>query len=277
LSAHGIGASAGTYRLSRLGGLVHTMPRASASLAAGLLTNSALPPTLGFAVLWLSFQSIVSAPRTGALPLQVALALVAATTALSAALATAAFVRIVGVALLGRPRTPRGAGARESPSPVGTILLTLAGVSLAAGVLPGPLLWFLADPAVHALTGLPSNRGLALLSVSGSAPGYLALPILALLGLAIGAVMMLPRRSRAEAKAVGPWTEGMQPPTGLPFGDPAAQSAGTGFLPALPAIPLRRFARVPAIPPPRLSPVTTGLWLILAAFAMLLLVLAITQ
>ncbi|HEX3574426.1 MAG TPA: proton-conducting transporter membrane subunit [Rhodopila sp.] len=277
LSAHTIGASAGTYRLSRLGGLVHAMPVTSAALSAGLFAGSALPPSLGFAAFWLSFQSILSAPRTGGLPSQVPLALAAAAIALSAALAIAASVRIVGIAILGRPRTPQGAGARESKSPVRTILLSLAGASLVAGILPSLLLWLLADPAIRILTGLPPDRqaGLALLAVSSSTPGYLALPVLALLALMTGAVFLLPRRSRKPAKIVGPWTDGMPPPIGLPFGDPAAQLTGAGFLPTLPVLAALRRPRLPSLPPLPRPRASAGIWLILAAFGALLLVLGV--
>jgi hydrogenase-4 component B len=277
LAAHTIGTSAGTYRLSRLGGLIHTMPGTSAALSAGLLALCALPPSLGFATMWLSFQSILSAPRTGGLLSQLPLALGAAAIALSAALTTAASLRIVGIAILGRPRTPRGAGARETKSPVRTILLSLAGIALAIGVVPRLVLWLLANPAIRDLTGLPAGTrsSMALISISGLPPGYLALPVLALLGLATGAVMLAPFRSHKEAKTAVPWTDGMQPLVGLPFGEPAAQSAGAGFLPALPVIPLLRPRRPPALPKPRLPPASTGIWLILAGFAALLLALAI--
>jgi hydrogenase-4 component B len=274
LSAHVIGSSAGTYRLSRLGGLAHAMPATSAGLSAGLLATSALPPGLGFAALWLSFQSILSAPRTGGLPAQLPLALIAAAIALSAALGIAASVRIAGIAILGRPRTPRGAGAAESPSPIRTILLALGAIALVAGVLPGPLLWLLAGPAIRGLTGLPSNRGLGLLSVSGASPSYLALPVLALIGLFAGIPMRALRQYRARGKPVGPWLQGMQPPVGLPFGDPAAQSTGAGFLPSLPSI---RLPRLPTLPKPRVPPATTGPWLIVIAFAVLLLILTGVQ
>ena len=301
LASHAIGASAGTYRLSRLGGLVHLMPGTSAALAAGILALSALPPGMGFASLWLLFQSILSAPRTGGLLSQLPLAVTAAALALSAALATTASVRLIGIALLGRPRTPRGSGARESKSPLRTILLTLGGVSLLAGVVPGPVLRLLADPAIRMLVGVPPGRS-ALLSVSGTAPGYLALPVLALLALATGAVMLVSRRSRQDRKPLGIWADGMAPPGGLPFGEPAAQSAGAGFLPTLPATPLAtpprdrlfrllsRFAprdaenvqssRV-AIPTsrriaiPRPPSAVVGIWLVLAAFGALLLALAV--
>jgi hypothetical protein len=166
----------------------------------------------------------------------------------------------------------------EGKSLVRTVLLTLAGASLAAGVLPGPLLWLLADPAIHALTGLPPGRqaGLGLAAVSPSSPGYLALPVLALLALMIGAVFLVPRRSRKEAKIAGPWTEGMQPPVGLPFGDPAAQSTGAGFLPALPVMATRRWPPLLSFPRLSLPSAPSGIWLILAAFGALLVVLAVT-
>jgi len=294
LAVRSIGVSAGTLRLSRLGALVHAMPASSAALAAGLLGLSALPPGLGFASLWLLFQAILLAPRTGGLWFQLPVALIAAALALSAAVATAASVRLIGIALLGRPRTPRGAGALESKSASRTILLVLAAVSTLVGVLPGPTLWLLADPAIRGLTGAPQGAriGLTLLLPSVASPSYLALPVLALLALATGAAMLVPRWSRRESKAAGLWTDGMPPPDGLPFGDPAAQSVGEGFLPALPGLPhpslelprleLPRLELprpglpgVPSLWPPRPPSATAGLWLVLAAFGVLLLVLAV--
>jgi formate hydrogenlyase subunit 3/multisubunit Na+/H+ antiporter MnhD subunit len=271
LAAQAMGASAGTCRLSRLGGLIHTMPATSAALAVGLFGLSTLPPGLGFATLWLMFQAILAAPRTGGLVFQLPLALTGGAIALSAALATAASVRLIGIAVLGRPRTPRGAGARESQPPARTILLTLAALSALAGVLPGTTLWLLAAPAIRTLTG--TRSGLAWASPSTTAPGYLALPVLALLALATGGVILATRWSHKEAKIAGPWTSGMEPPVGLPFGEPAAQSAGAGFLPPLPDFswfPRLRFPALPMVQPPS---ATVGVWLVLAAFGVLLLVL----
>jgi hydrogenase-4 component B len=278
LAAHTIGASAGTQRLSRLGGLVHAMPASSAALAAGLLGLSALPPGLGFASLWLLFEAILSEPRTGGLLFQFPLALIGAALALSAALATAASLRLIGIALLGRPRTPRGAGAQETKSPSRIVLLVVAAVSALAGVLPGPVLWLTADPAIRALTGTPSGAriGLALLVPSVATPGYLALPVLALLALATGAVTQVLRSLSKDSKTAGLWADGMQPPAGLPFGEPAAQSAGEGFLPTLPALQLPGFPRLPPLPSPRPPSATASLWLVLAAFGLLLLILAVT-
>ena len=65
-----------------------------------------------------------------------------------------------------------------------------------------------------------------------------------------------------------------EPPIGLPFGDPAAQSAGAGFLPPLPPI---RWPRVPSLPQRPALPATAGPWLLVIAFATLLLVLTVVQ
>jgi hypothetical protein len=92
--------------------------------------------------------------------------------------------------------------------------------------------------------------------------------------------MLAQRRLRRGAKTAGAWTEGMPPLAGLPFGDPAAQSAGAGFLPALPELPWPRLSlppRVAALMRPPLPPAATGLWLVLAGFGLLLLVLAVAQ
>jgi formate hydrogenlyase subunit 3/multisubunit Na+/H+ antiporter MnhD subunit len=288
LAIHAIGESAGTWRLSRLGGLVHAMPATSAALAAGLLGLSAVPPGLGFASLWLLFQSILSAPRTGGLLFQLPLALIGAALALSAALATAASVRLIGIAVLGRPRTPQGAGALEGKWPFRTVLMVLTGLSLIACILPGAALWLLADPAIHALNAAPPGVrvGLRLLIPSIASPSYLALPVCALLALATGAVLLAPRWLRKEAKTAGLWANGMAPPVGLPFGDPAGQSTGEGFVPKLPTLPAPRMsrlllsslrlARLPALPMLRPPSPAVGLWLVLAAFGVLLLALAVS-
>jgi hydrogenase-4 component B len=274
LAAQTITASAGTSRILRLGGLIHTMPTASAALAAGLFGLSALPPSLGFASLWLLFDALLSAPRTGGLLFQLPLALTGAAFALSAALASAAAVRLIGVALLGRPRTPQGAGAEEGKSPSGTLLLVLTTLSVLAGVLPGLTLWLMAEPAIRSLTGIPPRIGLELLLPSAASPCYLALPECGLLALATGAVLLLPRWARKESKTAGVWTEGMAPPPGLPFGEPAAQSVGEGFLPALPDLRLPQVPRLPPLRYLRAPSATEAIWLLLAAASALLLLLA---
>jgi hydrogenase-4 component B len=276
-AAGAIGTSAGTYRLSHLGGLVHAMPGTSATLVAGLLGLSALPPGAGFACLWLLLEAILLAPRTGGLLWQLPLALAVGAIALSAALATAASVRLIGVALLGRPRSPSGAGAREGNARTRVILLMVAGTVLLAGILPGPALWLLADPAIRALAGIPPGPHAGFSVMSAGSSGYLPLAVLALVALTTGTVILAQRRTRKEVKVVGPWADGMVLPVGLPFGEPAAQSAGEAFLPALPDIRLPRVLRMPEMPSLRpLTPIGL-LWVVVVAFGALLLILALLE
>ena len=114
------------------------------------------------------------------------------------------------------------------------------------------------------------------------------------------------------SKTGGVWANGLAPPAGLPFGEPGAQSAGAGFLPALPAVSLPWLSRIlanasrmsqlswsgssapggiadrdeanyegrvstaPRFAPPRPGAAAAGPWLLLAAFAAVLLVLGMT-
>jgi len=305
LSAHVLGHGADTYRLARLGGLLRSMPIASVSLAASLLALSALPPAAGFAVLWLLFQSILSAPRTGGLISQLPLALIAAALALSAALTTAAAVRLLGIAVLSRPRSVRGSAAQDVGSSLRPILLALSGLSILVGALPGLALQALADPVVRVLTGtgFGMHAGWATLSGSAASPGYSAMPVLAFLVLAIGSVALILRRFRREARLSSAWSDGIAPSANLPFGDPVTQSVGAGFLPTLPvgnssaAVPRAALANpAPAGPDSgsaspsgfnsrwrsylrgyssgRPAYPIIGLWVILFAFSVLLLVLS---
>ncbi|WP_428483564.1 proton-conducting transporter membrane subunit [Rhodopila sp.] len=281
LAAHALEAGAATVRLARLGGLVQTMPIASAALASALLAQSALPLAAGFASLWLLLQSILAAPRTGGLICQLPLALTAAAVALSAALATAAAVRLVGIVVLSRPRSVRGSAAKDVGFSLRPILLTLSAVSLLIGVLPGLALRLLADPMIRTLTGtgLGARAGLLTLSASAESPGYAPLPVLAMLGLATGVVILIVRRFRKQTRIAAVWSDGIAPSPTLPFGDPVAQSVGTGFLPTVPNI-WPQLPPMSFLPPPRLSRAVMavkglGLWAILLAFGVLLLVLSL--
>ncbi len=294
LAAHVLGHEAGSWRMVRLGGLVQSMPVVSISLATALLATAALPPGVGFAAIWLLFQSILSAPRTGGLIPQVLLALIAAALALSTALATAASIRLLGVAILSRPRNVRGSAARDAAASLRPILLAYAGISVLLGLSPGLTLKALAAPVIRVITGtgLGGHAGLATLSVYGGSPGYSALPIAALLALATGSIMFFTRRVRAGIRIAEVWNDGLAGAPDLPFGDPLSQSAGAGFLPRLPA--LRSAAVGPVAPGLARSAglnlrsrrllagfvahtpsARVGIWAILLAFGALLLMLSL--
>ncbi len=114
LGAGSILHSTGLRNLNDMGGLIHSMPRTAFYFLIGALAISALPPLNGFVSEWLTFQTALQAP----LLLQNSivrslLPLFAATLALAGALTAMCFVKVYGIAFLGRPREP----AHPSPLP----------------------------------------------------------------------------------------------------------------------------------------------------------------
>jgi len=277
LASHAMIDGAGTGRLARLGGLVHSMPIACIALSAALLAESALPPGAGFAALWLLLQSTLLAPRTGGLLSQLLLGLTVAALALSSALATVAAVRLIGVAVLGRPRSVRGSAARDVGSLVRPVLLALSGIAMLIGALPGLVLKALADPVIQALTktDLEARAGWAMLSPAAASPGYAPLSVLALLALATGSISLVVRRTIRNRRSTPVWNDGIPPSADLPFGNPATQSAGTGFLPTLPDLGWVRWPVMRNYPSFRFPSAAAGLWAVLVAVAALLVVLSV--
>jgi len=231
--------SAGTSQIGRLGGMMRIMPAASAGLAVSLFAFAPLPPSLGFAGYWLAFQALLAGPRTGGLLVQIPTALTAASLASSAALAAAGGLRLAGIAILGRPRGPRASAARDIGRARWAAPIALGALATAMGVLPGLALRALAGPTIRGLTGidLDEQAGWLTLSPSATASGYAALPVLALVLLGTAGSMALTRRYRAGARLSASWNDGQPADPHLPFGEPMAQSSGTGFRPALPELP----------------------------------------
>ena len=229
---------AGSRRLDALGGLIGPMPWVAGAVLVAALAAASLPPLSGFAGEWLLLQALLAAWRIGDLTFQLLAVAVAALAALAAALGTAAMVRFFGMIFLGRPRTPRTAGAHETPGPARLALLIPAALTLLLGLLPGPMLG-LAGGALGLLTGndMDNRADLLGLSVGDGAASYAPLGIAALLALA-GLTTFLVVRARAPAGvARGPaWDCGFAAaPPHLPFGDPLTQPSAAGL-----GQPLRR-------------------------------------
>ncbi len=286
LAGRSLADGAGTGRLARLGGLVHSMPIASAAFAAALFALSTLPPASGFAALWMLFQSLLSAPRTGGLISQVPMGLTAAAVAVSAALATASFIRLVGIVVLSRPRTVRGSAARDVTPAERPILWLLAAISLLFGILPGSALKVLASGATRTLIGTDpgASAGWMTLSATASGAGYAPLPVFAVLALVSIAVILASRGSRSGYRLAVMWSDGQPASADMPFGDPLTQSAGAGFLPALPELPVRRlmvprhlFPGLAIRLPASLNRAATGLWIILLGLGAMLLLLSLSD
>ena len=232
LCAASVEAGAGTRRLDRLGGLLQSMRVTSVCALVGAVAVAALPPAAGFAGAWLVFQAVFAALRVGGLALQLLLTATAAAMALGLGLGVAAMVRLIGIAFLGRPRSPRGAAAEEAPRPARLATGLLAAALLLLGLLPGPALG-LAAPALHALLGLdPDGRNsvLGLVPQAGQPP-YSAPAVTGLLVLATLLIVWAGRRWTVAGERRAPAWEGgfAAPPPWLPFGDPATQLGPVSF------------------------------------------------
>ncbi|MFZ4407860.1 MAG: proton-conducting transporter membrane subunit [Paracraurococcus sp.] len=230
--------SAGSRKLDRLGGLIHAMPVTAGCAMLGAAAAASLPPLSGFASEWLLLQSLLAGWKVGEIGFQVLAAAAAALAAMAAALAAAAMLRMVGLVFLGRPRSPRGAGAHEISAIERAALLLPAALTLLFGLFPATLLG-LATPALRVLTGRAAEapaQGLWLTAGEG-ASGLLPLAVALLLALALAGVALLVRRRSPAATQRGPvWNCGfIDPPPHLPFGDPLSQPSAGGI-----AQPLRR-------------------------------------
>lgn len=242
LCADVVERGAGTRRLDRLGGLMPRMPVTAGCCLLGLSTIAVLPPGLGFAAFWLTFQSLLSATRAGEAGMQFLIVGVVALTATSVGLMALAAVRLAGVVFLGRPRAPRTTAAEEAARPVRLVIIGLAAVSGLLGLLPALAL----VPAVKWTHASASGQWL-IFHISAEAPGYSPLVIVALGAMVVVAVLRVLRRPGEQAREPV-WSGGFAaPPPWLPFGDPATQFGPVSF-----TEPLQRvLALLPSIEPIR--------------------------
>ncbi len=226
LGAGAVKEATGTTSLDWLGGLMRGMPRLGLLMLAGAAGLAALPLGPGFPAEFLLLHAVFAAAARGGIGGRIGFAALLAVLGLSAALALGAAVRLVGIGLLGRPRSLRAAAAEEAPGRVlaGMALLAACGVPVA--LLPGLVLAGLAPV-------------LALLAPGAVPPplDYAPLPLAVLLAvLGGGAFLALRKFGRRGSREARAWAGGFgKPPAWLPFGDPATQPTATGF-----AEPVRR-------------------------------------
>lgn len=252
LSTEAASGGAGSQTLDRLGGLAARMPVVTAGLLIVGLSLAWLPPGAGFASGWMLLQALFAVPRIGGLPLQLVVAGVLVLLGLSVGFGAAAAIRLVGVAMLGRPRTPRAAAAEDAARSQRGTIAGVAALCVLLGLFPGVALR-LTDPAQRLLTaaGLDGQRDWAGLRTQLDPAVYVPLVITALLVAGIGLIAVLLRSGRlAGVQPVPAWEDGFTaPPPWLPFGEPTTQTTAAALattvptrLPALPALPRIRVA-----------------------------------
>jgi len=167
LGAGSILHSTGLRNLNDMGGLIRVMPRTAFYFLIGALAISALPPLNGFVSEWLTFQTALQATILQNGVVRSLLPLFAATLALAGALTAMCFVKVYGIAFLGRPREP----GHPAPAPhVGDAGLMerfgmawLAGGCFVLGLFPSSFLLML-----NRVSGSLTGRGLSEPALAGS-------------------------------------------------------------------------------------------------------------
>jgi hydrogenase-4 component B len=183
---------AGTRDIGQMGGLMKRMPQTGALLVIGTVAIAAVPPLNGFASEWLMYLGLARVGTETATGGGLWMIFAVAALAAVGVIAVLCFVRLIGLGLLGQPRSAAAEHAHESGRGLVYPMVVLA-VALVALPFALPLLVTALEPVIHELTG----RAYAL-----GAAGDALTPITILSGaiwvLAIAAFLVVRRLSRTR-------------------------------------------------------------------------------
>ncbi|HEX6118945.1 MAG TPA: hydrogenase 4 subunit B [Dongiaceae bacterium] len=234
LGAGAVLNATGLRDLDKMGGLIHRMPMTAFTFLAGAVAISALPPLNGFVSEWLTFQAVLVSPELPQWGLKVLVPTAGAIMALSAALVAACFVKVFGIAFLGRPRSMVVAAAKEVDRFSLAAMLGFVVLCLLAGLLPGLVIDAIA-PAAEMLVGarLPVQAHvpwLSIVPVADTRSSYNGLLVFAFIAASTSIAVVLIHRFASHAlRRSAPWD------CGFPDPNPATQYTGGSV-----AQPIRR-------------------------------------
>jgi hydrogenase-4 component B len=218
LGAGAVLNATGLRDLDKMGGLIHRMPVTAFAFLAGAVAISALPPLNGFVSEWLTFQAVLFSPDVSQWGLKVMVPTAGAMMALSAALVAACFVKVFGVAFLGRPRSIAVASAKEVDRFSLAAMLGFVVLCVLAGLLPGLVIDALA-PAAELLVGarLPVQADvpwLSIVPVAEARSSYNGLLVFAFITFSTSFVIVLIHRFASRAlRRSAPWDCGFPDPS----------------------------------------------------------------
>jgi formate hydrogenlyase subunit 3/multisubunit Na+/H+ antiporter MnhD subunit len=192
LGAGSVLHAAGTKDLERLGGLLRRMPKTGAAMILGSVAISGLPPLNGFASEWLVYLGLVGGGLELGAGAGLVLLVVTAVLATIGVLASLCFVRLVGVGLLGQPRSQGAAEAHESPTGMVAPLALLAFACIAMALLAARVVPVFGQ-VVGEVLGAPLDLGPAATRLAGVA--MICAVVWATIGVA-GAVLLFLLRGR---------------------------------------------------------------------------------
>ncbi|APH55715.1 Formate hydrogenlyase subunit 3 [Granulibacter bethesdensis] len=235
---------AGTTMLDRLGGIIIGMPRIALLTGAACLAGAMLPPSPLYAGRWMLVQALIGGQRIQDAGLDALLTLGLVATALASGLGIAAVLRLICIAILGRPRAPRAAASTEPRRPAGLRAMQ-AGLAacIVSGLIPGPVLHLL-HGALAVLCGHTMDDRTGWIGISAQVDSMLSYtPLWIALALICGTALLrhFLHGRRSTTRNAAPWNDGDAPaPPWLPFGDPATQpdpdSVADTFLAPLPPL-----------------------------------------
>jgi formate hydrogenlyase subunit 3/multisubunit Na+/H+ antiporter MnhD subunit len=231
LGAGSILHATGLRDLNAMGGLIRTMPATAFYFLIGALAISALPPLNGFVSEWLTFQAALQASQLEHGVVRSLLPLFAATLALAGALTAMCFVKVFGVAFLGRPRRPAEAAAAHGdaslPERLGLAWLTAG--CFALGLFPAAMLLTLDRVGVSLTGGSPSSAALQsswlwLVPTHAAQASYSPLIFLAVVLAVVLVTLRLVRRFyHGRMRLADPWD------CGFPEQSPRMQDSADAF------------------------------------------------
>lgn len=236
LAAGSVLRGTGTRDMEQLGGLMKRMPWTGSVMIGGAVAIAALPPMNGFVGKWLMYLGLMNyGLGTGGIRGLAAL-LAVGLLAFIGGLAALAFVRLIGIVLLGSSRSESASHAHESsPWMLGPMLVLLS-LCVTAAVIPQLVVGLLAS-ILGQLLGVRGADALldfeaseAPLSILGSLDAW----TLGAIGFTAATLLVLMRRT---ARAEGPtWGCGYIRPTrrmqytGSSFAEMLAEHLLPGFL-----------------------------------------------
>lgn len=189
LGAGALVHGAGTRDLERMGGLLRRLPWTGGLLVLAAAALAGLPPLNGFVSEWLLYLGLLHAGASASGGAVLAAWLPLAALAVVGALAAVVFTRLLGIALLGAPRSPGAAAAHEAGPLLLVPLAALAAGNVAVAIFPREALALLA-PAAAQVLGTSAEEVLATLAPASAAlAGPLRLGIVALLAAAAALVL----------------------------------------------------------------------------------------
>src|SRR5208337_596898 len=140
LGAGAISNAKHTVDLEELGGLQRRMPVTGTAFLIGCCSIVGLPLFNGFISEWITFRSFLAGSVLLNTKAQIVLPLMVGVLALIGGLAAACFVKVFGIAFLGRPRSAEAEHAVEAPVAMRAGMAMLAAACVLIGILPGILL-----------------------------------------------------------------------------------------------------------------------------------------